>query len=297
MPQEVPQTRMARAAAQSRPLKLTPSFDDKTIRRRAHRSAAKSRVKEAASGWKASRREAHAYCKVAASSDGPSSVAADVAQSLGRSGASGGVRPRNEDEASRETARIVGLRRDEFQSTEDWGFAVLRVVARDPISVQRSYRILMKQLHPDRVGSANVSEAVELVRAAKDICQQSLLTIRAPGTPCDLTVVPLCHTPGSRKFRLQWRAPVDQTMAPVRKYMVAVYDPSYGKPITVSVLEPDYNEAEHRFVTVDELTSFELAEENLRKMPALWKQQSITAHIAASNEAGVSMSVSVKVQL
>ena len=53
-----------------------------------------------------------------------------------------------------------------------------------------------------------------------------------------------------------------QGAAPVQKYIVAVFDPAYGKALTVAVLEPDYCEELKRFVPVEEICSYVLVEKD-----------------------------------
>lgn len=200
-------------------------------------------------------------------------------------------------EATRECKRIMSLRKQRFNSIADWGFAVLDST-RDVESVQRSYRALMKKLHPDKIGDLKDGpRAVELMREAKSSCERSLSRKQAPGCPRMLPVEALCLTPGKRKFRLRWKAPQEHALAPVQRYVVAALDPSYGKPLTVTILEPDYNEELKRFVSVEELLEYVLAEEDLQKMPSLWQQQFATMHVAAANDAGQSQWTTVKVPL
>lgn len=203
-----------------------------------------------------------------------------------------------EQEAFREASRIVGLQKGAFHSTAQWGFAVLCVVVHDAASVQKGYRSLMKRLHPDRVGdSPDGTRAVELLREAKDACERSLSRVEPPSVPSNLKSTQLCFSSGSRKFELRWCPPISRPQAPVRKYVIAVFDPSYGKALTVTVLEPDYSEELRRFIPVEELTSYTLAEADLAKMPALWRQPTISVQIAAANEAGQSQWAKLQVPL
>ena len=45
-----------------------------------------------------------------------------------------------------------------------------------------------------------------------------------------------------RRYRLHWAAPQEQDSAPVRRFIVAAFDPAYGKALTIATLEPDYSE-------------------------------------------------------
>jgi len=83
----------------------------------------------------------------------------------------------------------------------------------------------------------------------------------------------------------------------VRRYVVAAFDPAYGRALTITVLEPDYSEELRRFVSMEELTSYVLAEEDLQKMPKLWTQSAISVQVAAANEAGQSQWATLQVPL
>lgn len=191
-------------------------------------------------------------------------------------------------EADNEVSRIMSLRREAYRCAVDWGFAVLGA-SRDASAVQRSYRVMMRKLHPDKVSQSDkVDKAIELIREAKDLCERNLLRVETPSHPTCLRWEVLDQTPGHRRYRLCWHPPAERPAAPVRRYLVAALDPSYGKPLTITVLEPDYSEEQKRFIAIQELTSFVLAESELQKMPSLWNQQWATVQIAAANEAGQS---------
>jgi len=161
--------------------------------------------------------------------------------------------------------------------------------ARNVAAVQKSYRFLMKRLHPDRVGqSHDVTKAVEMVREAKDVCERSLSSVQIPNAPRMLKYECLNAEKGQRQFRLSWTAPIRCDRAPVRRYVVAAHDPAYGRALTVTILEPDYSQELRRFVSVEELTSYVLAEEELQKMPQLWQQPCASIQIASQNECGQS---------
>mmetsp|Transcript_12034 Transcript_12034/g.36304 ORF Transcript_12034/g.36304 Transcript_12034/m.36304 type:complete len:642 (+) Transcript_12034:184-2109(+) len=201
-------------------------------------------------------------------------------------GAEAAIRERD---AEKEVQRIQALRKERFPTAVAWGFAVLDVTARDVTAVQRGYRTMMRKLHPDKVGrSAEVTRAVELIREAKELCERGLSKQEPPGAPRCLKSSTLCGVHGKRKFRLQWLAPEDRPSAPVRRYVVAAVDPAYGRALTITVLEPDYSEEMHRFVGVEELTSYVFAEEELQKMPRLWQQAYASVQVAAANESGQS---------
>jgi len=203
-----------------------------------------------------------------------------------------------EREATEEVLRILPLRKEAYRSTADWGFAVLAVASGDEATVQRSYRTLMRKLHPDKVTQSDkVEKAIEMIREAKDACERSLSRIEPPRPPRGLRYDVLESRPGLRRYQLRWHAPEGRETAPVSRYLVAALDPAYGKALTITVLEPDYSEELKRFVSVEELTSFVLAEENLQKMPSLWKQPRATVQVAAANEAGQSAWAKIEIHL
>eukprot|EP00747_Dinoflagellata_sp_TGD_P206667 gnl/TRDRNA2_/TRDRNA2_80356_c0_seq1.p1 gnl/TRDRNA2_/TRDRNA2_80356_c0~~gnl/TRDRNA2_/TRDRNA2_80356_c0_seq1.p1 ORF type:complete len:461 (+),score=75.28 gnl/TRDRNA2_/TRDRNA2_80356_c0_seq1:68-1450(+) len=191
----------------------------------------------------------------------------------------------------KEVKRILQLNKSRYVDHAAWGFAVLAISqeSASPASVQSAYRTMMRKLHPDKVGQMpDVERAVEFLRSAKELCERALLRQKPPGKPQNLTSSTICSVPGSRSFRLQWRVPVSSDAAPVQRFVVAAFDPAYGKALTITVLEPDYDEERRRWVSVDELNSFVLAEKELPKMPSLFKQAKATVQVAAANDAGQS---------
>jgi len=80
---------------------------------------------------------------------------------------------------------------------------------------------------------------------------------------------------------------------------VSVLDPSYGKALTVGVLEPDYSQEFKRFLAYNdpELCSYVLSEVDLKKMPKLFKSDVITVQVAAGNYEGQSDWSILKVRL
>jgi len=190
-----------------------------------------------------------------------------------------------------EVERILSIRKEAFPLTSDWGFAVFGDNVSDTATLQRAYRTLMKKVHPDKVGqSPRVVRAGEMLREAKELLEKALSQKQPPGQPRDLRSTLTCSQPGHRKIKLNWAAPQEgvEELRPVRRYIVAVVDPAYGRALNVAVLEPDYNEELRRFVSVEELSSYVLAEEELQKMPSLFQQTMLQAQVAAANEAGQS---------
>jgi len=205
---------------------------------------------------------------------------------------------RKEEVAANEVRRVLGLRKESFHTLAAWGFATLACHMHDVTSVQRAYRTLMKKLHPDKVGnSPDVARAVELLREGKEHCERKLSQQEPPGQPTNLRFKVLCDVKGRRRIKLEWSAPMHRELAPVKRYVVAVFDPSYGKALTVTILEPDYDEELRRYVSVEELGSYVLAEEDLQKMPSVFQQQHATVQVAAANKAGQSSWSTIRVPL
>eukprot|EP00928_Gymnodinium_smaydae_P068593 TRINITY_DN5177_c0_g2_i1.p1 TRINITY_DN5177_c0_g2~~TRINITY_DN5177_c0_g2_i1.p1 ORF type:complete len:762 (+),score=209.25 TRINITY_DN5177_c0_g2_i1:34-2286(+) len=238
--------------------------------------------------------DASAGGRARATTTAPAAAAAPAATAPASSAAATGA-------PARETERILGLRRNDRDPAE-WAFNVLglggwrRLVQAEPTeegqlhAVQKGYRTLMKTLHPDKIGQTpRVVKAVELIREARDLCERRLSRIEVPAAPCALQYRTICATPGQRRFELTWTPPSSRrAMAPVRRYVVAALDPAYGRPITISALEPDFNEELKRFVPIEELTSYNFSEVELSKMPTLWQKATCVVHVAAANEAGQS---------
>lgn len=195
------------------------------------------------------------------------------------------------DEAMQVAARILDVRKQRFASKAEWGFAVLDKPPRDVVSVQKAYRKLMRPLHPDRAGSLpEVQAAVDLLREATDYCERALRQRNPPFRPTGMSFKHLCTQPGRRQFRVTWRAPENKDTAPVHRYIVAVFDPSYGKALSVGTLEPDYSQELGRYLAHDDpdLCCYTVSEEDLRKMPNLFKSTAITVQVAAGNNEGQS---------
>eukprot|EP00930_Biecheleria_cincta_P002744 TRINITY_DN10373_c0_g1_i1.p1 TRINITY_DN10373_c0_g1~~TRINITY_DN10373_c0_g1_i1.p1 ORF type:complete len:870 (-),score=127.66 TRINITY_DN10373_c0_g1_i1:359-2968(-) len=194
-------------------------------------------------------------------------------------------------DAQREVRRILPVRRESFKSFASWGFAVLGIpmTTCEVSVVQKAYRSMMRKLHPDRAGQdAKVAKAIETVHEAKVACERGLSRQELPPAPCCLRLEVLSLAPGQRRFRLRWSAPEQRACAPIQRYVIAAFDPAYGRALTIAMLEPDYSEELRSFVRIGDLTSYVLAEEDLQKMPKLWMQTSATVQVAAANSAGQS---------
>jgi len=190
-------------------------------------------------------------------------------------------------EVTREAERILSLKLEFYVSPAAWGFAVLGAEAQDPASVQRTFRSLIRMLHPDRAGGASDprhGDAAAKVKEAKELCERFLTKKEPPQSPKDLRSTVLSAMPGRRAVKLQWTPPPMQDTAPVRRFLVQVLDPAFGREVTVTVLEPDYREDLQRFQAMDELTSYVFSEQEWQKLPQVWAQQSITFQVAAVNE-------------
>jgi len=192
-----------------------------------------------------------------------------------------------------ELQRIEALRKEAFGNIANWGFAVLGVTDRTMAAVQRGYRALMGTLHPDKVRGLEVAGraacCVEVVCEAKKVCELQLSRLERPGPPRNLRYMVLSWVPGKRRIKLEWDSPLKRQEAPVDRYVVAAFDPAWGMwPSTIAVLEPEYNQALHRFVSVEEIGSFLLSEESFEKLPMLFKLPFVMVHVAAANKVGQS---------
>lgn len=207
------------------------------------------------------------------------------------------------EESTREALRVISVEKSAYSSKVDWAFAVLGIAVTQYSlqSVQRSYRSLMKMLHPDRaLESPESIVAVELVQEAKSICERSLSGLEAPNAPQNLLSTMMCSRTGKRRFFLCWSTPRNLETAPVQRYVVAVADigGSSKPPHRVCTLEPDYSEELGRYITLDELRRYELSEEEMDiRMPGLFQQKAITVLVAAANKAGFSPWASVTLEL
>lgn len=228
---------------------------------------------------------------------GSGKITADTCKAAGL-GQSGNESCTRESDACKEVSRILSLRKNPYGNPATWGFKVLGITARDQTSVQRGFRNLMRILHPDKAGSVQgVADAAELVREAKAACERCVSNEQPPGMPRDLHADWLSGDHGNRKFRVRWAPPPALDPAPVRKYLVQVLDPAYGRFLTVATLEPDYSEELGRYISMEEITTYVLSEEDLQKMPKLWTQFEARVQVAAANQAGQSPFAVVNVQL
>jgi len=213
-----------------------------------------------------------------------------------------------------EIDRILSLRREGFIDSAAWGFAVLGVSSQDKASVQQSFRSLMKRWHPDRSQimsrgkdapllqsaeeAAMSGEAVKLLAKAKEACELRLSGCKPPPQPCGVAAVVLNATPGKRRIQLKWSPPANLGKADAaRRYIVAIVDPALGRPVKIKVLEPEYREDLGRYTTVEEMTSCDVMEEDMKQFSSFWKQTSLTLQVAAANEMGESAWAATRVLL
>lgn len=210
---------------------------------------------------------------------------------------------RRHEESMKEVMRVLAFERSTFPSIVDWAFAVLGVSVTEHTltSVQRCYRALMKKLHPDKATQSRpVVDAVEIIQEAKAICERSLCRYEVPGAPRELSVVATCLKAGQRRLLLRWMPPERQEQGPVQRYIVAAQDPSGASqlPIRLSTIEPDYSQELGRYITLEELSTFELTEEDFgRRVPGLFQQRSLTLMVAAASKVGQSCWAAVTVDL
>jgi hypothetical protein len=204
-----------------------------------------------------------------------------------------------EEEAVQEVTRISSLKRERYRSQQAWAFQVLSLSAGcDSSAVQKAYRGLMKKLHPDKVHQSEaVSKVLDTLKQAKDICERSVSRQMAPGPPRNLSFSTLCAKSGQRRYRLQWDAPEHREVAPVHKYIVAAFDPAYGRALNIAILEPDYSQELRRFQPIEDLRNYVLAEADLQKMPALWKTHTVSIQVAAANDSGQSGWATLKIPI
>jgi len=202
------------------------------------------------------------------------------------------------EEAAQEIARIGKLRKQTYATTTLWAMTVLGIWREDVAAVQRGHRALMRKLHPDRVGLLEgADKTMELVHEAKACLERAFSQRWPPAAPSKAQASLQCAVAGRRRLELKWAPATNAGAAPVHKYTVAVFDPAYGKALTVAVLEPDYCEELKRFVPVEEICSYVLVEKDFQKMPSLFKQSTIIVQLAAVNDAGQSPWTTLRVRL
>eukprot|EP00929_Paragymnodinium_shiwhaense_P076139 TRINITY_DN39085_c0_g1_i1.p1 TRINITY_DN39085_c0_g1~~TRINITY_DN39085_c0_g1_i1.p1 ORF type:complete len:652 (-),score=143.71 TRINITY_DN39085_c0_g1_i1:136-2091(-) len=208
-------------------------------------------------------------------------------------------------------ARMLALDPRGFSSRTAWAFSLLSLESMEEPSdageVQRTYRLFMRQLHPDRVGSCKAAaKALELLREAKVLCEQALSTIRPPPRPPRISAHLRPHgargaasvASAGRCIDVTWDAPGQLQDAPIRRYIVAALDRGYGRSINLAVLEPDYCDKVGRFVPIEELRSYCISEAALGRLAAgLFQQRQLLLQVAAANEAGQSAWATAVVRL
>ncbi len=73
---------------------------------------------------------------------------------------------------------------------------------------------------------------------------------------------------GQRVLEFAWTPPdMDEfTQLPLKKYIVQVFDPKFGRFLNIATLEPDYYEDRGRFLGIEELNFFTLKEAEMGKL-------------------------------
>mmetsp|Transcript_35349 Transcript_35349/g.82613 ORF Transcript_35349/g.82613 Transcript_35349/m.82613 type:complete len:404 (+) Transcript_35349:46-1257(+) len=201
--------------------------------------------------------------------------------------------------------RINSLDQSRFRCKALWGFAVLDINEHTVSAVQRAHRNHMRLLHPDKilVNTPAVSDAIEHLRQARQCCEQSLSLKSPPLPPAKLRGTVVSSAAGKRRIRVEWQAASKSSSAaslqdaPLRRYIVAALNPEFGRALPVATLESDYNQEQQRFIRVEDLCSYVLAEEDLPKMQWLFNRPSATVQVAAANEIGQSSWAILQMQM
>jgi len=200
--------------------------------------------------------------------------------------------------------RIHSLDQSAFRSKASWGFAVLDTHEHTLPAVQKAHRNHMRVLHPDKimVNTAEVSDAIEMLRQARQACEQGLSMKDPPATPARLRGTVLCSTAGQRRIRIEWQPygsnkAMYGSHAPLQRYIIAAMNPEFGRVLPVATLESEYSQEQQKFIPIEEISSHVLAEEELLKMAWLFNRPSTTVQVAAANEAGQSSWAVLQVQM
>jgi len=121
-------------------------------------------------------------------------------------------------------------------------------------------------------------------------CASGTVRFGSVSRPTRVSFMCMCAEKGKRQLKILWTAPRACASAPVHKYVLAVADPSNGKVLTIATLEPDYSKEHQRYLSFDDpdLCTYVISESDLRKMPKLFKAESLTVHVAAGNREGLS---------
>lgn len=210
--------------------------------------------------------------------------------------------PEKPASANSAVVRVLKIKRSDFTSSAVWGFKVLNMeplsntkTSTDKVSlVQRSFRSLVKCLHPDKVGNMQgAGDALDLVQSARDVCIRALSAAGLPLAPKHFRARVLDSKPGKRKFELCWDAP-DTLLGQhneVHSYIISVCDDKMagsGCAMRLAVLEPYYCETRQRFLGVDELGSHIVSEVEVPRLAELLRNDTISWQVTAANSVGQS---------
>ncbi|CAD7933059.1 unnamed protein product [Amoebophrya sp. A25] len=185
-----------------------------------------------------------------------------------------------------------------------WAYDVLGVSWRTATlsDVQKKWKLLMVKYHPDKsVGITNandrevISNAFDKIKRAQKIAEDEIkrMHYRTPELIRGIRAVPLCEIAGQRAYRITWKPPTTGESASyleetpqIEKYHIQVFDPRFGKFLTVSVLEGDYDVEAKRVLKIEEINSFKLEEAAIGKLAHIFDQEEIKVQICAENKAG-----------
>ncbi|CAD7934286.1 unnamed protein product [Amoebophrya sp. A120] len=179
-----------------------------------------------------------------------------------------------------------------------WAYDVLQLSWRtaEMKDIQKQYKIFMMKLHPDKhVGlSGNnaelLSQALEKIKRAKSVAEDELSRMKhdPPEMIRGIKATCLNDTRGQRIFKISWDQPRNRDEnAPIEKFHVQVHDPKYGKFLTLSVIEGDYDEAAKRVLKIEELNYFKMEEKNMGKLSHIFNEQEISVQVCAQNKIGM----------
>ena len=96
--------------------------------------------------------------------------------------------------------------------------------------------------------------------------------------------------PGQRVLRFEWTPPdPNMEMLPIKKYIVQIFDPKFGRHLNIATLEPDYYESEKRFLSIEELNFYRMEETQMGKLSHCFSERTIELQIAAANDSGTGL--------
>mmetsp|Transcript_8829 Transcript_8829/g.21492 ORF Transcript_8829/g.21492 Transcript_8829/m.21492 type:complete len:1020 (+) Transcript_8829:300-3359(+) len=177
-----------------------------------------------------------------------------------------------------------------------WAYDLLGISFRtaELSDVNAKWRLLMKKFHPDKlVGTSGkhkelFSQVVEKAKRAKTVAEDEIgrKSHDAPDMIRGIRTACLDDTRGKRVFKITWTAPKFDTECPIEKYHLQVFDPRYGKFLTLSVLEGDYDEDEKRFIKIEEQNFFKMQESEMGKLAHIFCEDEVKIQVCAQNRIG-----------